>query len=283
MLQTRLTLSPRANTVLQLGQLIRPTESLWPISRITRSASMLAYARIADRLEARMVLQFTAEHVRQKFRRGLTHGKMPSAKNGQRLAPSYATDAGEYFLIQRSSCARSVVNITGLIGRKPNQTDWQGRRLSGSAHRVLPTRLQAQGIAKSTSSTARCVNTVYQWMTTTDSGKNWRHKSFAATTPGLKYFLGLMQASTTKFLLAVAEAVPTSTTASGVTGTSMPSKTTLPIVNSLTFANASRTDSSDHLCEDSNQLKTRSGNRAGLRLPAIPHLPEGRCLSRRFR
>ena len=87
-----------------------------------------------------MGLQFTAEHVRQKFRRRLTHGKRPSAKNGQRLAPSYATDAGEYFLIQRSSGARSVVNITGLVGIKLNQAGWQGKRLSGSARRVLPRR-----------------------------------------------------------------------------------------------------------------------------------------------
>lgn len=68
-----------------------------------------------------MGLQFTVEHVRQKFRRGLTHEKRPSAKNGQRPEPSYATDAGEYSLIQRSSCARSVVNITGLIGKKPTR------------------------------------------------------------------------------------------------------------------------------------------------------------------
>ena len=247
-MQTGFTDSPRADTVLQWGQLISPMENLWPISLITRSASLLAYARIADHLEARMGLQFTAEHARQRFRRRLTHGKRPSAKNGQRLAPSYATGAGEYFPIQRSSGVRSVVNITGIIGIKPNQADWQGKRLSGSAHRVLPTRLQAQGIAKSTSSKTRCVNTVYQRRTTTDSGGNWRHKGFAATTPGLKSFLGLMQASTTRFPLAGAEAAPTSTTASGVTGTSMPSKTTLPMVNSLTFANASRADSRDQSC-----------------------------------
>ncbi len=139
-MQTGLTASPWADTVLQCGQLVNPMENLWPISRITRSASMLAYARIADHLEARMALQFTAEHVLQKLRRRLTHGKRLSAKNGQRLAPSYATGAVKYFPIQRSSGARSVVNITGLIGIKPNQADWQGKRLSGSAHRVLPTR-----------------------------------------------------------------------------------------------------------------------------------------------
>jgi hypothetical protein len=122
------------------GQRISPMENLWPINRITRSASLLAYARIADHLEARMGLQFTAEHVRQKFRRRLTHGKRPSAKNWQRLAPSYATGAVECFPIQRSSGARSVVNITSLIGIKLYQADWQGKQLSGSARRVLPTR-----------------------------------------------------------------------------------------------------------------------------------------------